>query len=476
MFGSPPDPSHDDARPTVHRAYGAFPPRVATGPPDAPQRSTSWHPAAVVLCFLLMFVMMFLWITNPVRFAIGAGLLVAPLLLLLALPLCARATRLRENFDIGGLMLASLALRFIVVLDRYRFRQDAGVYHQAGSALAELFRSLQFDVDSGAPMPGTGGMRYLTGLVEVVTNNNEYATFLVFTWLAFVGCYLLYEAFATAMPDGDHRRFALLVFFWPTLVYWPSSISKDGWIIFSIGLASLGVAKVLTRRRGGYVLFLIGSLLCSVVRPHVSILALVSFGVALLLARRPGPDAGTRSVTPSGIAKVAGFVALIAIGALLASQLGDFLDARDLTVDSAITTNINKTSQGNGAFEPANPENPLGYARASVNILFRPFPFEARGSEQLLTAAEAVALFGLCVVSWRRLASVPFRLRRDPYAAYALSMVLMFIFVLGTIGNFGILARQRSQVVPFLFVLLCVSAPAPKNKHERTSGHGAPTR
>ena len=42
----------------------------------------------------------------------------------------------------------------------------------------------------------------------------------------------------------------------------------------------------------------------------------------------------------------------------------------------------------------------------------------------------------------------------------------MFIFVLGTIGNFGILARQRTQVIPFFFVLLCVVAPVNGNKQE----------
>src|SRR5262249_48883686 len=150
----------------------------------------------------------------------------------------------------------------------------------------ESFRSLHFGVDPGAPMPGTGGMRYVTGIVEVVTNNNEFATFLVFTWLAFVGCYLMYEAFATAMPNGDQRRYALLIFFWPSLVFWTSSISKDGWLLFSMGLASLGVARVLTRQRGGYVLFLVGSFLASLVRPHIAMLALVAFGIALLLGRR----------------------------------------------------------------------------------------------------------------------------------------------------------------------------------------------
>ena len=34
--------------------------------------------------------------------------------------------------------------------------------------------------------------------------------------------------------------------------------------------------------------------------------------------------------------------------------------------------------------------------------------------------------------------------------------ILLFIFALGTVSNFGILSRQRSQVMPFVFVLLCI--------------------
>ena len=73
-------------------------------------------------------------------------------------------------------------------------------------------------------------------------------------------------------------------------------------------------------------------------------------------------------------------------------------------------------------------------------------------------------------MSWRRLLSIPRRLRDDPYVAYALSIVLMLIFVLGTIGNFGILARQRSQVMPFVFVLLCVAVMARKEEPAPTQG------
>ena len=223
---------------------------------ERPQRQpSSWQPFAVVLFIVVIAVMAWLWMSNPRKWVVGSGILVVPLLVFLTIPCITRARRLGASFDIGGIMAVGLLLRFLAVLHRYNHRLDAGVFQLFGVKLADQFRSLHFDVDLGAPMPGTGGQRYVTGIVNVITNSNEFATFLVFTWLGFLGCYFLYEAFVTAMPDGDRHRYALLVFFWPTLVFWPSSISKDGWMIFTAGIASLGVARVLARERGGYLLF-----------------------------------------------------------------------------------------------------------------------------------------------------------------------------------------------------------------------------
>jgi len=77
------------------------------------------------------------------------------------------------------------------------------VYQQIGAQLAESFRSLRFDVDTGAPVPGTGGLRYVTGLVSLPPGLSGYANFLVFTWLGFWGCVMLYRAFVTALPQSN---------------------------------------------------------------------------------------------------------------------------------------------------------------------------------------------------------------------------------------------------------------------------------
>jgi hypothetical protein len=68
-----------------------------------------------------------------------------------------------------------------------------------------------------------------------------------------------------------------------------------------------------------------------------------------------------------------------------------------------------------------------------------------------------MVLFGLFVTSRRRLLGLLRRLRDEPYYMVAIAYTAMFIFAFAAIANFGILTRQRVQLIPFVFVLL--SAP-----------------
>jgi hypothetical protein len=411
--------------------------------------------AAVAVGFLVLGLFSFAWLIDGK--AVGAALVVIPLLVLLSTPLFLRAAREEHRFDLGGILALGLLLRFAASYYRYLHAADAYTYHIFGAKLATDYRHFNFGVDTGAPVPGTGGMRAVAGVVEVFTNGNMYATFLVFTWIGFLGCFFFYRAFVTALPDCDAKRYALLVMLWPTMLYWPSSIGKDCWLVFALGIAALGAARVLVRRPGGYTLLVLGTVLGSLVRPHVSLLLLIAFAVALLLGRRadrPG------AVTPTAVAKIAGLVVVLALGGYAATRTADLLNSQDIntSVDSALATNGNRTEQGGSSFSGADPQNPVGYAQAAVTILFRPLPIEAHGTESMATALEGLFLLGLVLVSWRRLLSIPRRIRPEPYVALAVSFVLMFIFAFGTIANFGILARERSQMMPFLFILLSLTA------------------
>jgi hypothetical protein len=440
------------------RPYGA---RVPPAPEPKPTRFP-WTTIAVV--GLLATLGMYAWGWLISGSAVGVALIEIPLLLLITTPLFMRASRDESRFDLGGLLALGLIARFAAAYYRFTHAADAATYHLAGSQLAQSYRHLAFNVDTGSPVPGTGGMKAITGMVEVLTNSNSFATFLVFAWLGFFGCYLFYRAFVTALPDADHRRYALLIFLWPTLVYWPSSIGKDCWLVFTLGIAALGAARVIRRLNGGYTLFFLGLIAGSFVRPHVTFLLAVAFGVALLVGRRadrPG------AITPTVVAKIAGLVVLLALGGYLATRTASLLDTADIQGDSvtvALTESGARTSTGGSVFTPADPTNPLGYVEAAFTVMFRPLPIEAHGTEAFVSSLEVLALAALMITSWKRLASVPRRLRSQPYVALAAAYLLMFFFAFGTISNFGILARERSQAMPFVFVLLALTALPPRPK------------
>jgi hypothetical protein len=434
-------------------------------PPEPDTATASVFPWSFIAVLGFLACMgMYAWFWVEAGTPIGAGLVFIPILVALTAPILVHAARTERRFDLAGLLAVGLLVRFAASYSRFDNAVDARTYNVWGTRLAESFRDLNFAPDTGASVPGTGSMRYISGLVHVLSGSDELGAFLILTWFAFLGCYLLYRAFVIAVPDGDRSRYACLVFLWPSLVFWPSSIGKESVMLFSLGLAALGAARLFTRQTGGYTLAFLGVLITYLVRPHVAVVMLVALGVALVVGRgRPRP---TGALTPGSIAKIVAIVLLLAAMSVVASRTANFLGIDNLqprSAQEAIQETRQRTGRGGSEFSPADAANPIGYPQAAVTILFRPFPFEIETTEQVLTALEALALGLLTVVSWRRLISVPWRLRVQGYVTLSLAFVLTFFFVFAAISNFGILARERTMMLPFGFVLLSVAALSPSS-------------
>jgi hypothetical protein len=444
--------------------------KAADGPltSDEPSaiRMTPWRGVAVVGAVMVV-------VGYAVAAALGRptapAVVMVPGLLALMYPLI-RITdaRFGKGFDLLGIIYVGLVARFAATYYRFDNASDAFVYHNVGRSLAREFRQLNFGVDTGRDIPGTGSVRYLSGLVSIFTGTSMFAEFLVFTCIAFLGLLMFYVAFATALPNGDRRRYAYLVFLWPSLVVWPSSIGKESTILFGLGLAALGTARLYTHRRGGFVLLLLGLTAVLLVRPHVALLLFIGVGTGYLFVR------STRgSVVLSGTKMIA-IAVLVIGGSVLVSQTADFLNLENLgteEVEAAQARTQEQTRQGGGSFDPITADNPVRYPVALVSVLIRPLPFEARTAEAYATSAEGLLLVALVAVSWKRIVRLPRLLFSEPYVAFALTCVLVFGFAFSAIGNFGILARQRAQVLPFLFVLLALPArsvtPDPDEEPQR---------
>ena len=144
---------------------------------------------------------------------------------------------------------------------------------------------------------------------------------------------------------------------------------------------------------------------------------------------------------------------------ILLAQTSSFLGVSSLdqeTVNTQLTAAEGRTDEANSVYTPVRMDSPVTAPYAIVTVLFRPFPWEAHNGQSFLTTVESGFLMVLTIRGWRRLRSLFKYIRTEAYIAYAIGVVFAFCFAFSSFSNFGILARQRCQVMPFFLVLICM--------------------
>jgi hypothetical protein len=380
--------------------------------------------------------------------AFGAVLVVA--ILAGSQPLLARFARNGHDLDLEALLRVGLGLKFLAVIPRFELRQDALDYHTVGTVLADSFRRFDFLVETGRPIPGTGSVRYATGLVHVVTFSDEFATFVLFAFVGFVGVLLSIRAFIHALPHVDPGRYVALVMCWPSLAYWPASTGKEALMAFGLGLAAFGLARVLRGEWRALVPLVAGLTVSALVRPHVALIV-VAAGVGAVIMNSGRTSSGgvaTRLLAGGGLG---------GIGSLLSDAVERLFNVQDLnvtTVSAALDLANHRSAQGGSSFVAARIESIGDVPWGVVTVLLRPLPYEANSAAGLLAAVEGIVLAVLLIGAIPRLVAALGKLRTEAYVAYALGFVAIFVFLFSALGNFGILTRQRTMLTPLLLVLV----------------------
>ena len=309
------------------------------------------------------------------------GTLVATAAVGVSWPVFARIGRRFPELEMAGIMRLSLGLKLLATLPRFEAREDSVDYYRVGASLADSFRRLDFTVDTGRSIPGTGSVRYLAGIVEVFTFEDEFATFVVFSLLGFVGSILFVMACRNALPAVDTKRYALLLLFWPSLVYWPSSIGKESVILFGLGTVAYGGAKVLRGDLHGLPITAGGVLAVGLVRPHVVLIAMTALVVAVVVGA-PGARA-MRSIARFAL------VVVLLIGGSVASDeveaLSDIDGLNPTGIAGRRSTVNTRSSQGGSHFEAARIDGIVEYPWGFVTVLFR-LPHEASSLPMLATS------------------------------------------------------------------------------------------
>ena len=208
---------------------------------------------AVVGCYLAAMAWSFQFGYN-----IWGAFVIGPALVAVNIPLLRAAMRREAERRLALLVVVGFSLKLLAAIPRYLVAfvlyggtADAATYDSFGSTFAQQFRHGDFTVDVGRVV-GTGFIKIFTGVVYTITGSSLLGGFLVFSMLGFWGIYLCYRAFVVCLPDADHWLYGRLVFLLPSMLFWPSGLGKEAWMLLCIGMIAYGAARLYTRRRGGF--------------------------------------------------------------------------------------------------------------------------------------------------------------------------------------------------------------------------------
>ena len=357
-------------------------------------------------------------------------------------------------------------LRYRTLVNSYGDVGDASVYDTAGRRFAAFWLHTSSTHPPLDNLRQTNFLRWFTGVVYYLFGSDMIAGFVVFGLIAFVGSYLWYRAAVEAVPFLDRRLYFLIIMFAPSILFWPSSIGKEALMQFGIGSAALATAHIFNGRiLRGVLVGVPGAWLMSVVRAHLLGLVALAAAAAFVIGR--SPRKARASSATSSLVKPLGTIVVVFIAVFAVSAGANSLGLRTLSL-SSVQAELNATSvstgTGHSAFNNGGASlSPLRLPQGMATVLLRPFPWEVNSPLQILASFEGVALAAFIV--WRRksLAISLRHIRTVPFLFYCWTLTVLYALTFQAFSNFGLLDRQRSLVLPALYVLLCLDSKKARN-------------
>ncbi|MBX3466791.1 MAG: hypothetical protein KF878_07830 [Planctomycetes bacterium] len=369
-----------------------------------------------------------------------------------------------------ALRVVGSCLRYWVLFNVYRGVGDATGYYGNGVRIAARLRELDFSFIDPAYYWSTPFVKMVSGGVILLIGPTMLGEFLFFSLLSLVGLWCVFRAVQEAAPQGDHRMCLLALAVSPSLWFWPSSVGKEALLLLGLGLVMRGYVGTAGRVR--WWSLLAGLIVAGLVRPHIAALA----GLALVFAEvAPGTE-----WTKARIAKLAALGCAAVVLVLRAGTSFGFDPTEVEQVQAFVEVAGQRTVRGGSSIEVLS--GPAALPLGLLNVLFRPFPWEARTPGLALAALELVVLW---TVVWLKRGELLTTLRgwqEHRALRFALPCALLLAVAYGmTFFNLGILARQRVTVVALLLTLFAArsgpeQAPPPprpglRSRHDRLRSH-----
>jgi hypothetical protein len=153
-------------------------------------------------------------------------------------------------------------------------------------------------------------------------------------------------------------------------------------------------------------------------------------------------------------------IAIAFLAVLAATQMASLLGMNGLSLNSINQelADVNgRTSQEGSKFDTGSSNlTPLSVPKGLVTVLLRPFPNQVENKNQLLASAECGLLLLYAIHRRRSVKLSLTRSRSTPYLFFCWTLILVYATAFSSVANMGLLTRQRSLVLPAIYVLLTI--------------------
>ncbi len=348
------------------------------------------------------------------------------------------------------ILYLGIALRYLGAVGREQVAADAFVYFRWGTLYAKYFGELDFsplydpNLFRSQAWLGTNFVGYPVGLVITLIGESWLGTFFAFGLISFCGLLAFAVAFKRCYPL-EFRPYWSWLFLIPSLWFWPSSIGKEALMLTGLGIATLGFAG--KKGRINWLVLVVGLALVFCIRPQVAAVFVFSMAVSYTL------NFDRLNSKNLAQALVVVGVGLLVVWYSLSTTLGT-ADVELEMLQEYVAEGQRRSGQGGSEIELVS-SSPASVPLGIINVLFRPFPWEAHNLASLVAACEMLLIWSL--IYWRRreLRMAMRMWRHDRMLRFAIPFALMYVIAFGMIvANLGIIARQRVLVFPFLFLIV----------------------
>ena len=293
---------------------------------------------------------------------------------------------------------------------------------------------------------GTSFVNFLTSILFLLYNLSFFEMALIFNIFGSIGLILFYAS----LNSIKQNNFSIIfITFLPSISFWSSGIGKDSIAFLSVSLLLWSIINI----KGRIFLFFIAILVMFLVRPHISLVMLISYVFIYLI------------YTKTNLFKIIYLILIIICTIFLFDNVLDYISIESIfEIINFIKDRQVQNLDGGSSINIME----LNFIEKIFTFLFRPFIFEISYSITFFAVAFDNFILLILFISFMfKYIINKFKIKMNFKFAYLYTYSILVTVILSlTISNLGISVRQKWIVLPVLIYIWFYYIYGVKNEKE----------